>query len=80
MSLLLAEGHPDAGLYPVGMLQDEAEIVIERANMAQAGTAIMHQMAASTIPTAGMSKTSLTKAHKGFQKMISTLMGGSDGQ
>lgn len=34
MSLLLANGHPDARNYPIGMLIDEANLVIERANLA----------------------------------------------
>lgn len=32
MNLLLGNGHPDADLYPLGMLHDEAALVIERMN------------------------------------------------
>lgn len=32
MSLCLANGHPDARLYPLGMLDDESNLIVEREN------------------------------------------------
>jgi len=48
-SLLVANGHPHAGLYPLGMLNDEAGLVIERQNNLLASEAVLLQAAASTL-------------------------------
>lgn len=32
MSLCLAHGHPDAWVYPLGMLADESNLIVEREN------------------------------------------------
>lgn len=48
-NLLLANGHRNAGLYPIGMLHDEAALVIERENNRMASEAVLFQSAAATI-------------------------------
>lgn len=38
MSLLLANGHPDAWRYPLGMLQDEVRLIHQRQNQQAAAS------------------------------------------
>lgn len=45
MSLLLDHGHPEATAYPLGMLMDESNLVIERQNGAIVTEANLLQMA-----------------------------------
>lgn len=49
MSLCLASGHPDAWHYPIGMLFDEARLVVVRQNALQASEATLFQAAASSL-------------------------------
>lgn len=49
MSLLLSEGHTDAQHYPIGMVWDEARIIVERQNGAHATTAILTQLAVVSV-------------------------------
>lgn len=44
-SLLLANGHTDALEYPVGMVWEEAELVVERKNAELANLAVVMQAA-----------------------------------
>jgi hypothetical protein len=46
---LLDHGHPDAGLYPFGVVWDEAELVVQRLNNQQATAAILIQAAISSV-------------------------------
>lgn len=62
MSLCLDHGHPEARLYPLGMLWDESNLVIERVNGATVTEANLLQHAIGSI----LSKKSGTH----FQKMI----------
>ena len=62
MSLLLANGHPHARSYPVGMVYAEAQFVVERMDREEANRAVLVQMAVSSI----LSK----KASESFQKTI----------
>lgn len=48
-NLLLANGHPNAGLYTLGKLNDEAALVIERENNRLANEAVMLKSAAAAI-------------------------------
>jgi len=66
VSLLLDHGHPLARLYPLGMMMDEASIVIRRINNGQVTQATLLQGAVSGV----LSK----KANKEFQKQISRLL------
>ena len=68
--MLLANGHPDAGDYPVGKLWDEAEFVVDRKNGEWATLALVVQQATSTT---GM--TAGPKAHKAFKEFIKGLTG-----
>jgi hypothetical protein len=47
--LLLANGHSEAPRYPLGVLWDEAQIVVARENRHFATTAILLQMAVSSM-------------------------------
>lgn len=49
VSLLLAHGHPDARRYPVGLVWDEASMVISRINGMMATEAVLLQTAVSSI-------------------------------
>lgn len=43
--MLLGHGHPDAGLYPIAMVRDEAAIVRHRLNMLMVTDATLTQAA-----------------------------------
>ena len=49
MSLLLANGHPGAASYPIGRVWLEAELVVNRINKQLADTAMLTQLAVSTL-------------------------------
>jgi hypothetical protein len=49
VSLLLDHGHSDARFYPLGMVWDEAEIVVERMNQEDASRTVLLQLAAASI-------------------------------
>ncbi|AOR76569.1 hypothetical protein [Novosphingobium resinovorum] len=49
VSLLLSQGHSDAGEYPLGFLGDEAALVVERQNALIATEAVTIQAAAASI-------------------------------
>lgn len=57
VSLLLANGHPNAGSYPIGRLWLESEIVVERINKHLADEALMTQLAVSTLMSEEAGKT-----------------------
>lgn len=63
--MLLAHGHPDAASYPVGMVWDEAQIVVDRLNGMETTRAIMTQMAVASLLSA--------KGGKEFRKLIKGL-------
>jgi hypothetical protein len=46
---LLANGHPDAWEYPLGMVWDEARIVVDRDNGMEATRAVLLQLAVSSV-------------------------------
>lgn len=62
----MANGHPDAGLYPVHRVWEEADIVVERRNHQTATESILFLMAVS----AGMGS---KEAHKQFNEVIKDL-------
>lgn len=66
VSLLLDHGHPLARQYPLGMMMDEASIVIRRVNNGHVTQATLLQGAVSGV----LSK----KANKEFQKQINRLL------
>ena len=49
VSLLLDHGHPGARQYPVGMVWDEAMLVVERMNREAASNTALLQMAAGSL-------------------------------
>jgi hypothetical protein len=65
VSLLLDHGHPEARLYPLGMLWDESNLVIERVNGRIVTEASLLQFAVNSI----LCKKSRTE----FSKMIQSL-------
>lgn len=65
MSLLLEAGHPDAIHYPLGRLNDESNLVIERANNRIITEAQLAQLAVASILSA--------KARKAFTENVNRL-------
>ena len=49
VSVLLSEGHAQAPRYPIGMVWDECQLVVERQNRAHATEATLVQLAVSSI-------------------------------
>ncbi len=49
VSLLLANGHPEAWHYPIGFLYEQASFVAERLDAVEANRATMLQSAISTV-------------------------------
>lgn len=49
MSLLLDHGHPHARRYPIGMVWDEATLVVERMNREAASNTALLQLAAGSL-------------------------------
>lgn len=70
ISLLMAEGHPDARHYPIGMVWDEASLVVSRINRAHATDALLIQLAVGAV----LSK----KGAQEFSKQIKRLNGSGD--
>jgi len=68
VSLLLDHGHPKAMHYPIAMLWDESELVVERLNSQAITEAILFQMAAGSL----LSK----DAAREFKKMVTGLNDG----
>lgn len=76
LSLLLAHGHPRANEYPVGLLWEESQLVVERVNRQQVTEAvILHQIMMTAVSAFG--KDGGRRANKNFEKMIKEL-GGND--
>ena len=75
MSLLLANGHPDAWSYPLGFLFQEAGIVVERLNTQAATDASLLQLAISSIPNMSVKPTATKKLAATFQKTVKALLG-----
>ena len=69
MSLLLDHGHPNAGSYPLGLLGQEAELVVERLNRLEATRTALLQMAVGSVLS--------EKVHKGLSEMLKTMGGES---
>ena len=66
MSLLLDHGHPYARHYPLGMVFDEVQLVVQRVNKRHATDATLLQLAVSGV----LSK----EGNKLFKKQIKALM------
>ncbi len=62
---MLANGHPEARRYPVGMLWDESRIVVERVNGVLATQAILLRQAITSVFS--------EEGAKGFSVTISKL-------
>ena len=62
----MANGHPEARDYPVGMVWDEATLVVERQNANHATQAVLTQLAVSSM----LSK----KGGKEFKRVLKELM------
>lgn len=71
VSLLLANGHPDARDYPVHRVWEEAELVVDRVNKDLSTETLLLQMAVSSL----FSK----EAGQEFQKIIKRLSDGGQG-
>lgn len=64
----MEHGHPHAWHYPLGMLHDEARLVVQRVNNSHVTTATLLQQAVSGV----LSK----EGNKTFQKTIKSLLEG----
>lgn len=64
-SLLLANGHPHARRYPLGMLWDESRIVVERINGVLATEAVLLRQAITSVFS--------DEGAKGFSDTVSRL-------
>ena len=49
MSLLLDHGHQHARFYPLGMVWEEAQLVVERANQEEASRTALLQIAGAAV-------------------------------
>lgn len=67
-SLLIAHGHSAAWEYPVSMLWQEAQLVVERANQEEASRAVLMQAAIGSV----LGK----EGQKHFKKILKELNGG----
>lgn len=79
MSLLLGHGHADARLYPVGMVADEAGLVIQRVNAAAGAQALLAHLSAAAVPNMNVKPSATGKAQKRFRETIDVLMESADG-
>ncbi|MNK37380.1 hypothetical protein D3C87_559460 [compost metagenome] len=68
VSLLVDHGHPEAMQYPIAMLWDESDLVIERLNGQAITQAVLFQMAAGSL----LSK----DAAREFKKIVTGLNDG----
>ncbi|QPZ53311.1 tail protein [Achromobacter phage vB_AchrS_AchV4] len=68
VSLLLDHGHSEATEYPIGMLWDEGDLVVERLNGQAITEAVLFQMAAGSL----LSK----DAAREFKKIVTGLNDG----
>jgi len=69
VSLLLAEGHPDAAKYPLGVLGNETAIVKQRLNRQYASVAVLQKMMIGAVLAGG-------EAAAAFNKQIKRLNDG----
>lgn len=65
MSLLLSNGHPEAMSYPLGMVYDESNLIIERQNSKIATEVLLLQQAVNALLSKG--------GRKQFTKTLKTL-------
>ena len=49
VSLLMSQGHPEAGWYPLGTLWVESQLVVESLNQQEATRAVLLQLAVGSI-------------------------------
>jgi hypothetical protein len=77
--LLLANGHPEAYNYPIGLLQDESRFVTDRANSLEVTRAILLQMAVSTIFSKEAGK-QFTKQTQALAELTGVMGDGSEGR
>ena len=65
MSLLLDHGHSEARYYPIGMVWEEASIVVERLNQEEASRTALLQLAGAAV----MSKKGASLLQKVLKEM-----------
>lgn len=76
MSLLRANGHPEAWRYPLGRLQDECLLVTQRINANLALEAVLIQAAVSATPNGFVDKSTAKKMNENFTGWLKRLTGG----
>ena len=67
MSLLLDHGHPQARLYPIGMVWEESALVVERMNREAASNTTLLQLAAGSL----LSKDAAKQLKKTLKELLS---------
>lgn len=76
VSLLLDHGHPDAWVYPLGLVVQEADIVVSRFNQQAALYGRIIQSAVSASPNGMIAAPAQQKLMDGFTQMMTRLGGG----
>lgn len=62
----MANGHPEARFYPLGMVWEEAELVVERTNREEASRSVLMQSTIASVLT--------KEGGKAFKKIIKELL------
>lgn len=71
----MSEGHPDAWNYTIGLIYQEANLVIARRNRDLADRTEMMVAAISAIPNQAVKPKSTTDARKQLQKRLKLMKG-----
>lgn len=75
MSLLLANGHPEAHRYSISRVFEEAELIVERENARMAEAASMLDMVLAAQPNEAIKANSTKGARRSLKKALETLLG-----
>lgn len=71
----MAAGHPEARDYPLGMLFEEAELVVERTNQHMATAATLADLVISKQPNQAVKPSSTAKIRRRFNDILKKLTG-----
>lgn len=76
MSLLLANGHPDARRYPIWLTFEEARLAHRRKEQEMAALAVLIQMGMAALPNMAAKSDSISRAARAFQGVVKKTLGG----
>lgn len=71
----MAAGHPEARDYPLGMLFEEAELVVERNNKNMGTAATLADLVISKQPNEAVKRSSTDKIRRRFNDILKKMMG-----